>query len=123
HAGWLDAALGVHGALPPARVQATLLELTVRAAADALRLHAPGTVRLAVCGGGAFNDALMARLAARLPGIQVQSTGVLGVPPDQVEALAFAWLAKAFVDGRPGNVPAVTGAAGPRRLGALYPAR
>ncbi|MCL4736917.1 MAG: anhydro-N-acetylmuramic acid kinase [Burkholderiaceae bacterium] len=123
HAGWLDAALGVHGALPPARVQATLLELTVRAAADALRRHAPGTVRLAVCGGGAFNDALMARLAARLPGIQVQSTGVLGVPPDQVEALAFAWLAKAFVDGRPGNVPAVTGAVGPRRLGALYPAR
>lgn len=123
HAGWLDAALAAHAPLPTACVQATLLELTARAAADSLHMLAPATTQLAVCGGGAFNDALMARLAALLPGLQVHSTAALGVPPDQVEALAFAWLAQAFVEGRPGNVPAVTGAAGPRRLGALYPAR
>ncbi|MBI3155613.1 MAG: anhydro-N-acetylmuramic acid kinase [Burkholderiales bacterium] len=123
HAGWLDAVLAGLPALPPARVQATLLELSARAACDALQALAPGTTRLSVCGGGAFNGALMARLAALLPRVRVGSSAELGVPPDQVEALAFAWLAQAFVDGRPGNVPAVTGSAGPRRLGALYPAR
>jgi anhydro-N-acetylmuramic acid kinase len=44
------------------------------------------------------------------------------MPPLQVEALAFAWLAHAFVTQQPGNLPAVTGARGPRVLGALYPA-
>ena len=62
----------------------------------------------------------MSRLAARLPGVQVGSTAAWGVPPDQVEALAFAWLAWARVQGRFGNLSAVTGARGPRVLGALY---
>jgi anhydro-N-acetylmuramic acid kinase len=52
----------------------------------------------------------------------VQSTAVLGVAPNHVEALAFAWLARRFTLRLPGNVPAVTGAAGWRVLGALYPA-
>jgi anhydro-N-acetylmuramic acid kinase len=64
----------------------------------------------------------MQRLAAQLPGVAVSSTADAGVPPLQVEALAFAWLAQAFVQRQPGNLPAVTGARGPRVLGALYPA-
>jgi len=75
-----------------------------------------------VCGGGAFNQHLMARLQAQLPAVEVVSTAEVGVPPDQVEALAFAWLARAFVLREPGNLPAVTGARGPRVLGAWYPA-
>jgi anhydro-N-acetylmuramic acid kinase len=102
-------------------VQATLAELTACCAATELRRHAPHTARLLVCGGGAFNRHLMGRLAQQLPGVAVTSTAEHGVPPDQVEALAFAWLARAYVAGLPGNLPAVTGARGPRVLGAWYP--
>jgi anhydro-N-acetylmuramic acid kinase len=123
HANWLEQRLGHASAqgLSPQQIQATLAELTARSAAQALREHAPATSRLWVCGGGALNPHLMRRLAAGLPGVQVQSTGDLGLPPLQVEAAAFAWLAQAFVQGRAGNRPEVTGADGPRVLGALHP--
>ena len=119
---WLEAQLDTVAALTPQDVMTTLSELTVRSATDALHSHAPATTALFVCGGGAFNTHLMARLAAVLPGMPVRSTSELGIAADQVEALAFAWLAQAFVARRAGNLPAVTGARGPRVLGALYPA-
>jgi anhydro-N-acetylmuramic acid kinase len=103
-------------------VMATLAELSARGVADDLRRELPGCARLLACGGGAFNGHLMRRLACLLPGVTVQGTDAAGVPPDHVEALAFAWLAQAFVERRPGNLSAVTGAAGSRVLGALYPA-
>lgn len=120
HADWLDARAG---SAPAADVMATLAELTATAAIQALQAHAPQTQQLLVCGGGAHNRHLMGRLAD-LGGaqLQVHSTDVAGVPPDQVEALAFAWLAERFVRHEPGNLPAVTGARGARPLGALYPA-
>ena len=121
NAPWLAAMLG-DLAIPPVDVQATLLELTARAAIDALRAEAPGTSELLVCGGGAHNLALMTRLATLWPGLSVASTDTAGMPPTQVEAAAFAWLAHRFVERRPGNHPGVTGAAGLRILGALYPA-
>ena len=76
-----------------------------------------------MCGGGARNADLMARLAAALAPARVVASDERGLPADQVEAAAFAWLARAFVHRLAGNVPAATGAAGPRILGALYPAR
>ncbi|HEY2928197.1 anhydro-N-acetylmuramic acid kinase [Piscinibacter sp.] len=126
NSGWLDARIqAVSGAANPLRpqdVQATLTELTAWAAAQATLRHAPGAARLLVCGGGALNTQLMRRLAARLGAIRVESTDAVGIPVDQVEAAAFAWLARAFVERRAGNLVEVTGAAGPRVLGALYPA-
>jgi anhydro-N-acetylmuramic acid kinase len=74
-----------------------------------------------VCGGGALNEHLMRLLAARLPGMAVQTSADYGVPVSQVEALAFAWLARQCVRRAPGNLPAVTGATGLRVLGAIYP--
>ena len=122
-AGWLDARLADAAALTAQDVQATLAELTAATAADALLRLAPDTGRLLVCGGGAFNPDLLARIAARLgPKVAVQTTAEADVPPDQVEALAFAWLASAHLARRAGNLPAVTGARGARVLGALYPA-
>jgi len=123
HAAWLQRMLAQPSAqgLSPQQIQATLTELTAHAAAQALRQHAPATVRLWVCGGGALNGHLMRRLVASLPGVHVQSTSELGLPPLQVEAAAFAWLAQAFVQGHAGNRPEVTGAAGLRVLGALHP--
>jgi anhydro-N-acetylmuramic acid kinase len=120
---WLDDALQ-RMRVPPtaADVQATLAEFTVSAAIDALARYAPGVQRLLVCGGGALNGHLMRRLAASLPGVPVASTAEAGVPPLQVEALAFAWLARTHVQRQPGNLQSVTGARGPRVLGAMYPA-
>ncbi len=119
---WLAARLAAHAGVPTQDVQATLAEFTARAAADALRREAPATADLRVCGGGALNTHLMARLAALLPGVSVASTAEAGLPPLQVEAAAFAWLARACLLGQAGNRPEATGARGPRVLGAVYPA-
>lgn len=119
---WLDAALARHGAaVAAADVQATLVRLTARSVADALQREMPGAPEVLVCGGGAHNATLMAALRAELAPRSVAPTAVEGVAVDQVESLAFAWLARESLAGRPGNLAAVTGAAGPRVLGAIYP--
>ena len=123
HPDWLAAMLQRRLApLTPADVQATLAELTASACAEDVRRHAPAAADLLVCGGGAFNDHLMQRLGALLPRVRVQPTDARGLPAMQVEASAFAWLARAFFERQQGNLPAVTGARGGRVLGALYPA-
>lgn len=123
HADWLAWQLRLRAApLRAEDVQATLAELTAAACADAVQRHAPEAREILVCGGGAFNDHLMRRLAARLPGARVQRTDARGLPAMQVEACAFAWLARALRERECGSLSAVTGAAGPRVLGALYPA-
>lgn len=124
NAPWLDAQLAATGAgLAQTDVMATLAEFTARTATLALQRTLPSVQTLLVCGGGAFNAHLMGRLSSLLAGdVAVTSTGSQGMPPDHVEALAFAWLAREHVARRAGNLPAVTGARGPRVLGALYPA-
>jgi len=120
---WLTTQLAALGrALAPADVQATLAELTACSVADALQRHLPDANGLWVCGGGALNSHLLTRLAVRLPKLRVQTTDALGLPSQQVEAVAFAWLAREFVERRSANRPEVTGAHGPRVLGCLYPA-
>ena len=104
-----------------ADVQATLLALTTRTVAAALQASQPATRRLIACGGGVHNPVLMAALANAMPGIQVESSAPHGLDPDSVEAMAFAWLARETLANRPGNLPAVTGAAGLRVLGGIYP--
>ena len=87
-----------------------------------MRPFSDGAHTLLVCGGGALNAYLMAQLQQRLPQLQVVSTAARGLPPLQVEAAAFAWLARQCWLGQAGNLPAVTGAQGPRILGAIYQA-
>ncbi len=106
----------------PADVQASLTALTAITIADALGQQAPTTRRLLVCGGGVHNPTLLQRLGAQLPGLAIQSTATLGIDPDYLEALGFAWLAHRTLSGQPGNLPTVTGARGPRILGGIYPA-
>lgn len=120
HLGWVEARLA--GDEAPADVQATLLALTARTVADALRATQPRTARLIACGGGVHNPLLMAALAAELPDLVVESSAAHGLDPDAIEAMAFAWLARETLAGRPGNIASVTGAAGPRILGAIHPA-
>lgn len=121
---WLDSHLGSAqmASISAQDVQATLAELTAWGCAEAVLRYADDARRVLVCGGGARNTDLMQRLAARLPHQTVAPTDQAGLGVDQVEAVAFAWLARAFVERKPGNLMQVTGAAGPRILGALYPA-
>lgn len=119
---WLDAALSGLPGLTPVQVQATLAEFTARTIADAVDRAEPAVTEVFVCGGGCHNQDLMGRLQRLLPGVTVGSTALLGIDPDWVEAAAFAWLASRTLDGLAGNAPAVTGAAGERVLGAVYPA-
>jgi anhydro-N-acetylmuramic acid kinase len=119
---WLDGHLAHLPAYRDEDVQATLLELTARSIIDSLSKAQQSTDALLVCGGGARNDALMARLGQLLPDARVSSTGAHGVDPDWVEAMAFAWLAHCCLEGIAANRPSVTAAKGLRVLGAIYPA-
>jgi anhydro-N-acetylmuramic acid kinase len=116
---WLRAKL--EPGYDPQSVQATLLELTVRSICEALARFLPGTRRVIACGGGTRNQRLMARLGELLAAVPLEPSDRHGIDPQLVEALAFAWLARQAVLGLPGNVPAVTGAAGSRILGAVCP--
>jgi anhydro-N-acetylmuramic acid kinase len=104
----------------PADVQATLAELTARTIADSLRTHAADTSELFVCGGGAHNKDLLRRLAVQLPNTKVDTTAAVGLDPDWVEAVAFAWLAKRTMNNETGNLPSVTGASRKVILGEIH---
>ncbi len=117
---WLRARLG--GSESAADVQATLVALTARTVSDALRQWCRGSARLIVCGGGTQNRRLMERIAEENASITVESSASHGVGPLDVEALAFAWLARERMEGRPASLPSVTGARGARVLGTIYSA-
>lgn len=119
---WLKQHLFSLPAFPAEDVQATLLELTAQTIVQSLKAAQPHTDELLVCGGGAHNAALMARLSDLLAPARVSSTQAKGVDPDWVEAMAFAWLAHCCLENIPTNRPSVTGARGLRVLGAIYPA-
>ena len=120
---WLDATLVHLDHTPtPADVQATLLEFTAMSLCDAVNRECSNLQELFVCGGGAHNSLLMQRIAARVPGVRVATTTELGIDPDWMEALAFAWLARQTLHHAPSNLPSVTGARGTRILGAIYQA-
>lgn len=119
---WLQQHLAQLPPYAPADVQATLLEMTAQSIIDSLTAAQQNTETLLVCGGGAHNGALMRRLQSLLPNARVSSTAAQGVPPDWVEAMAFAWLAHCCLEQIPANRPSVTGARGLRVLGAIYPA-
>jgi len=121
---WLHARLSANpqwARLAPADVQATLLQLSVRTIAAAIARYAPHTREVLVCGGGALNAAFMAALGQALP-CRLATTAEHGMPVQAVEALAFAWLARAHVHGHAACLPAVTGAKHATIAGCLYPA-
>ncbi len=125
HLNWLHEKIGTHHR--PEDVQATLLHLTAHTALEALVRYAPQTQNLIVCGGGARNNALMNLLKVKAQQLlkqplEIATSDAVGIDPQLVEGLAFAWLAWAHKEKRPANLPAVTGAKGPRILGACYPA-
>jgi anhydro-N-acetylmuramic acid kinase len=119
---WLSGRMRAFGSLAPADVQSTLTEFTACVCARDILGHAADVQTLIVCGGGALNKELMRRLQARLPSLAVASSETRGLPPLQVEAAAFAWLARKAIRGETASLKSVTGARGARVLGAIYPA-
>lgn len=107
--------------LEPQNVQASLLAFTAQSIADQL-IQLDDSAELYLCGGGAHNQALVRQLSQLLPGCSIHDTSKLGIDPDWVEAITFAWLARQCIHGLTGNLASVTGASGPRILGAIYPA-
>lgn len=122
HWNWLTALLEQYPAVTAVDVQATLLELTARTIGNAIQAHKATGVEIYICGGGARNTTLMERLQTLLPGCSIRTTDELGIPPDYVEAVAFAWLAMRTLQRQPGNLPSVTGAVREVILGGIYPA-
>ena len=122
HLEWLDARLAAHTAAAPEDVQRTLTQFTAATLADAIKAYGSAADAVYICGGGAYNSVLMEALGKELGNqVMVASTQALGVAPNCVEPLAFAWLGYRFTERLAGNLPAVTGAQGERVLGALYP--
>lgn len=119
---WLNHTLTAFGELSPEDIQATLTELTAVTIADSLKQAQLNNCQLILCGGGARNGYLVERLTTHLPDFMIITSDLLGWSADAMESAAFAWLAWAFKNKKAGNIPAVTGAFGERRLGALYPA-
>ena len=120
--GWLTHKLAPFTAAKPEDIQNTLAEFTLSPCVYDMDSYGKYSKTLIICGGGAFNLHLMQRLQALLPSVRVASSQAHGLPPQQVEAAAFAWLARQAIHRQPGNLVSVTGAAGPRILGAIYPA-
>lgn len=124
HAGWLEQKLAQadpHRHLAAVDIQSTLTRFTAVVIADAVRQYGRSAQKVIVCGGGAYNATLMRMLRQECTPVPVLDSGTQGVAPEHVEALAFAWLARAHVMRTPGNLPTVTGARHARVLGALYP--
>jgi len=119
NAEWLQQHLGRFAAADPQNIQSTLAELSARTIARAIGEHCErGAVW--VCGGGSFNADLMNRLRTNLPEFTVADTSAKGVPPEWVEATAFAWLARERMHERPAGMPDVTGARTAGTLGAVH---
>jgi len=107
--------------IKPSIVQSTLCELTARSISDAIKVHAPQTSEILICGGGSHNRDLISRIE-RLSQIEVRPTDDYGISVDYVEAAAFAWFARQTLHMETANLPSVTGAKRPVILGAIYPA-
>jgi anhydro-N-acetylmuramic acid kinase len=120
NADWLNQHLHAVPGIDPNVIQATLLELT--ACTIVKEINVDEIDEIYICGGGAFNKALMARLVTLTAPARLSTTTELGIDPQSVEALAFAWLAYKRVNLQPANLPSVTAAKGLRILGALHKA-
>jgi anhydro-N-acetylmuramic acid kinase len=119
---WLDARIGSHQ-VPAADVQATLMALSVQTIVGALQSLSVRIGEVLVCGGGVHNAVFMQSLQTALAPVAVLGTANAGIDPDHVEAILFAWLARERLAERAGNLVSVTGARGPRVLGAIHAAR
>lgn len=119
---WLEEKLQMLGQeINAIDVQATLLQFTIDSIVAEIRKTAEPS-EVYVCGGGAHNSAFMSGLQTRLQDCNVASSSSLGIDPDWVEAIAFAWMARETIEGRSIDTSAFTGAKQAVILGGVYKA-
>lgn len=117
---WLESQL-IDSSLSEQDVQRTLCEYSaVTIANEVEKFHLGPAPELLVCGGGAHNPLLMQRIRELLPEWQVLTTDERGVNSNDMEAMAFAWLAYRRIHNLPSNLPEVTGASRNVSLGVMY---
>ncbi len=120
-----DYAAALYRRRPGPDAVATAVELTAQTVAAAIGRWTPAGVEVVASGGGCHHPGLMAALARQLERQgkhPLRRFDELFFPGDAKEAVAFALLGYLTLHGQPGNVPAATGAGGPRVLGAVTPA-
>ena len=110
---------GIKKNYSPEDIQRTLIELTATSIIDAIKKNCSGTNEIYLCGGGAKNVYLIEILKTKT-NLSIKTTGDLNLPEQQVEAVAFAWLANQTLDKKFNNSPDVTGAKGFRVLGSIH---
>ncbi len=106
--------------IKPEDVQATLSELTAFTVAEAIQAQQSDTETLFICGGGASNDDLLARIQKQLAHVTVKTTEALGLHPQQTEAALMAWLAKQTIERKPVDLRNITGSQQASILGGVY---
>jgi len=119
HLDWLANKIGARK-VSPVDIQATLSELTCETIASGISKTGFQIQEVYLCGGGTHNRFLVERLKQRLQNVKVMTTEAIGLPPDWVEACAFAWFAKQRIDGTPLSLKSITGANKDCMAGAIY---
>ena len=115
---WLQTQF-IEKALNPEDIQRTLLEFSAITICDQIKQQV-SACNVYVCGGGALNPLLMARIQSLLPMFTIQTTNGLNIDPMFVEAVAFAWLAEQRILEKTVPLMAVTGAKRDAILGCVY---
>jgi len=122
---WLESELSNFDKITPADVQTTLYDLTAKSIAQDLNKFGQGLSKVFLCGGGTKNSFLIERLKhyanqdADHP-VTISDTNTIGIDPDWVEAIGFAWLGFCKINNLTGNIPSVTGAREKRVLGDIH---
>ncbi len=117
---WLEERLTLLSKPPaPEDVQATLVTFTASTIVSDLARYSSAQ-EIYVCGGGVHNGRLMEELGKLASDISVNSTEKLGMNPDWVEAIAFAWMAQQTLAGEAIETGEFTGAGKPVILGGIY---
>jgi anhydro-N-acetylmuramic acid kinase len=117
---WLETKLADMETYQPNDIQATLLELSMRTIAQAIEKNFPQCDEVYLCGGGAHNPAMQNQLQTLLPNMNIATTAQLGIDPDAIEAISFAWLAYCRMNNIPIALQSITGATQTVMAGAVY---
>jgi len=100
-------------------IQNTLSQLTADSIALSIQELGHTDRPIYLCGGGVHNTYLVEQLQTALPEASINSTADIGIDPNWVEAIGFAWLGYCRLNDIPTNMPAVTGATSKVCLGSI----
>ena len=117
---WLEMHLkNINKELEPKDIQATLAEMTAQSLLNSLSKLDVFEDEIYFCGGGIHNKYLLERISRGL-NKKCKTTQEIGVDPDYLEAICFAWLAKKRLDEVKFDLEDITGSKGAVYLGRIF---